>query len=114
MYTISITFDILFAVKIVGIDIDSENVGKLQKHGVPIKNILKFFNQEFLILSDPKHSKNESRFWGFGIVDDERIFIVFTIRANDGILKFRPISARKVHKKEWQVLNEKINGKKDK
>ena len=98
--------------KINGIDVDSDNLLKIQKHGINVNVILKFFNQEFYILSDPNHSRSESRFWGFGVVDNERIFIVFTIRAVSGVLKFRPISARKVHKKEWQVLNEKISVKK--
>ena len=100
--------------KLSGIDIDNENRQKIQKHGISIDTIVRFFSQEFLILNDQKHSKDESRFLGFGIVNEVKILIAFTIRANEGILKFRPISARRVHKKEWKVLNEKISGKKSK
>jgi len=99
-------------VKIHGLNLDDGNLKKLQKHGVSIEIIKKFFSQEFLVLNDPKHSEKETRYIAFAQVNGRNVFVAFSIRAIEGALNFRPISARFAHDDEMEKLYEKISSQK--
>ena len=59
-----------------------------------------FFNEPLLLVSDEKHSQEESRFRALGRTDGERyLFIVFTVRKD----LVRIISARDMNKKEREA-----------
>jgi uncharacterized DUF497 family protein len=61
-----------------------------------------FFNQPLIILDDPKHSQEEQRYAAHGMTDDgRRLHIIFTVRKN----RFRVISARDMHRKEWKFYD---------
>ena len=98
----------LIQVKVAGVDIDDGNSKKITKHGLTVDQVCAFFDSEFFILSDPRHSLRETRFLAFGVVEGVKILVVFTLRAKRGQLLFRPVSARMMHQKEWEVLNEKL------
>ncbi|MBI9021453.1 MAG: BrnT family toxin [Verrucomicrobia bacterium] len=56
-----------------------------------------FFNQPLIILDDPAHSKNETRYAAYGVTNEGRTLMVyFTVRKT----KYRVISARDMHRKE--------------
>ena len=57
---------------------------------------------------DAETSQSETRFFAFDKVEDKILFVVFTLRAVDGVLKTRVISARFAHKKEWEKFYGKI------
>ncbi|WP_413587603.1 BrnT family toxin [Bdellovibrio sp. HCB274] len=94
--------------KIHGFDWDQGNIGKVQKHGLTIKEIEIFLERNPLLYSDIKNSTSETRFFAFDRFGNKILFVVFTIRAIEGVLKFRVISARYAHKKEWEKFNGKI------
>ena len=94
--------------RIHGFDWDQGNIGKVQKHGLTIKEIEMFLEENPLLYSDTKNSTSETRFFAFDQFGDKILFVVFSIRAIDGLLKFRVISARYAHKKEWKKFNGKI------
>jgi uncharacterized DUF497 family protein len=95
--------------KISSFDWDDGNKEKLKKHQVPLESIEDFFaSSKFHIISDQGHSFNETRFVAFGTHEERYLFIVFTFRAQAGILKIRVISARYFHTREARKLYEKI------
>lgn len=98
--------------KISSFDWDEGNVFKLQKHNVPMAIIENFFvNSDFQIVSDYKHNSIEPRFIAFGKFLERHLFIVFTFRASEGVLKIRVISARYAGEKELRSLNEESSKK---
>lgn len=90
--------------KIQGFNWDKGNIEKVQKHGLTIEEI----ENNPLIYPDAENSKSETRFFAFDKVEDKLLFVVFTLRAVDGVLKARVISARYAHKKEWEKFYGKI------
>lgn len=87
---------------------DCANVHKAQKHGLSVEQIEQFFQSNPYICPDLKNSKNESRFLAFDKLGSKILFVAFTLRAVDGILKIRVISARYAHKKEWNKFHGQI------
>ncbi len=89
--------------QIVGFYWDEGNARKsAEKHGVSQAEAEQlFFNQPLLLLPDPKHSQQESRFHALGKTDDKRqLHITFTIRNSAADMFIRVISARDMHRKE--------------
>jgi uncharacterized DUF497 family protein len=87
--------------RVYGFNWDSGNVQKAKKHGLPIEQIEQFFQSSPYIYPDLKNSKKESRFLAFDKLGVKILFVAFTLRAVDGVLRIRVISARYAHKKEW-------------
>jgi len=85
---------------ITGFDWDSGNAEKNESHLVPQSESEQiFFNEPLLILSDEKHSQNETRFHALGRTNDNRLLhVTFTLRKD--LTEIRVISARDMHKKE--------------
>ncbi len=79
VFTFLYLHDIIELMKIQGFSWDKGNIEKVQKHGLSIEEI-----------------------------EDRLLFVVFTLRAVDGVLKARVISARYAHKKEWEKFYGKI------
>jgi uncharacterized DUF497 family protein len=85
---------------ITGFDWDSANAEKNESHLVAQSESEQiFFNEPLLILSDEKHSHNETRFHALGRTNDNRLLhVTFTLRKD--LTEIRVISARDMHKKE--------------
>jgi hypothetical protein len=61
-----------------------------------------FFNAPLLVLKDPRHSSQETRFHALGKTDENRLLhITFTLRGRGE--KIRVISARDMHRKERAI-----------
>lgn len=59
-----------------------------------------FFNTPLIVTDDPKHSREERRYFGLGQTDEDRaLFIAFTMRGE----RIRVISARDMSRKERKV-----------
>ena len=89
--------------KITGFDWDEGNARKsVEKHEVSQAETEQiFFNQPLLVVSDSKHSRDETRFHALGETDDERqLHITFTLRVRTTGVLIRVISARDMHRKE--------------
>ncbi|WP_413292757.1 BrnT family toxin [Bdellovibrio sp. HCB185ZH] len=71
--------------KIQGFDWDQGNIGKVQKHGLSIKEIELFLERNPLLYSDIANSKSETRFFAFDRFGAKILFVVFTIRAIDRV-----------------------------
>lgn len=99
---------VLKLMKIQGFNWDKGNIDKVQKHGLTIEEIENFLENNPLIYPDAENSKRETRFFAFDKQKDKLLFVVFTLRAVDGVLKARVISARYAHKKEWEKFYGKI------
>lgn len=87
--------------KVSGFEWDDGNARKnVDKHAVNrFESEQVFFNQPLLIVTDSKHSQDESRYHALGKTNDGRlIHITFTLRSNDTLI--RVISARDMHRKE--------------
>ncbi|HBE91277.1 MAG TPA: hypothetical protein DDW55_01665 [Gammaproteobacteria bacterium] len=93
-------------VDIKGFDWDEGNYRKNEKHGVSMAEAEQvFFNTPLLMMEDPKHSSQESRYHALGKSDDKRpLHITFTLR-NAGE-KIRVISARDMHRKERVIYEQ--------
>ena len=91
---------------IVGFEWDAGNARKNDKHGVSMAEAEQvFFNAPLLLLEDPAHSQNESRFHALGQTDDGRqLHITFTLRRLGELI--RVISARDMHRKERSVYEQ--------
>ncbi|WP_410468754.1 BrnT family toxin [Bdellovibrio bacteriovorus] len=81
--------------------------GKQAKHGLSAKDIERFFKGQPAYTNDDKHSEIEPRFIAFGQLDSRFIFVAFTVRATNGKLLIRPISARYARENEIRKLYEK-------
>ncbi len=99
---------ILEFMRIQGFSWDKGNIEKVQKHGLTIEEIESFLENNPLIYPDAENSESETRFFAFDRIENKLLFVVFTLRAVDGVLKARVISARYAHKKEWEKFNGKI------
>lgn len=93
-----------------GFDWDDANVAKnWEEHRVtPEEAEDVFFNDPFVLRSDPAHSKIEKRYWALGQTSRRRrLFVAFTIRQN----LIRVISARDMNRRENEVYehHEKAN-----
>ncbi len=87
--------------RITGFDWDGGNACKSEhKHGVSraqAEQVL--FNTSLLLLSDARHSQQESRYHALGRSDEGRLLhLSFTLRRADSLI--RVISARDMHRKE--------------
>jgi hypothetical protein len=83
----------------VGFEWDEGKVGKnWEKHRVgDIECEELFFNQPLIVGADPKHWKQERRFYALGQTDRKRqLFVVFTVRRR----LIRIISAREMTRRE--------------
>ncbi len=89
--------------QVAGFDWDEGNRSKCQKHGVSPAVIEDIFRRPIAVLPDPLHSKSEERFKAIGRTGEGRgIFVVFTFRTRRGKRLIRPISARRMHKREMK------------
>jgi uncharacterized protein len=80
---------------------DEGNWPKCAKHGVSKVEIESVFDFDPGIYSDPDHSGSEQWLRAIGSTAEGRMILVaFTMRAIEGALKLRPVSARSMHKKE--------------
>lgn len=94
--------------RIQGFDWDKGNSDKVKKHGLSIVEIESFILNNPLIYPDQKNSDSEARFFAFDHFNGKLLFVSFTLRAIDGVLMMRIISARYAHKKEWEKFYGKI------
>ena len=79
------------------------NYFKVQKHGLRIEEIERFFDQELFVLADNPHSLEEKRKIAVGSINKRAAFVVFTIRKYGEQVFIRVISARYVHEKEIKI-----------
>ena len=92
-----------------GFDWDIGNGAKCKKHGVSIAEIESLFFGSPLVAPDVLHSSKEQRFRAVGrTINQRHLFIVFTLRKNDGTHLIRPINARYMHTKEIQAHEKEI------
>jgi len=86
--------------KIIGFDWDEGNARKNEQHSVTQAEAEQvFFNVPLLILPDPRHSEEESRFHALGTTHEgRRLHLTFTLRNEEQLI--RVISARDMHRKE--------------
>lgn len=98
----------MIKIKALGFDWDAGNRNKCRKHGLDPLEIEEFFKQENLYITpDYKHSEKETRYLAAGRSKKGRhMFVVFTLREDNGDLLIRPISARYMHKKEAKKYEE--------
>ena len=93
--------------KTVLLNIDDGNKQKLQKHGLTIEQIKKFFQSNPSYTKDEAHSSDEEeRYLAFGPFEDGFMFVAFTHRVIKKKLYYRPISARLARAKEVKRLYE--------
>jgi uncharacterized DUF497 family protein len=90
----------------INLDIDENNEKKLQKHGLKIEEIKKFFQSNPSYRKDTAHSVDEPRYIAFGPFEDFFMFVSFTTRIKNGKKLLRPISARKAREREIRRLYE--------
>lgn len=85
---------------ITGFNWDAGNAQKNESHAVAQSECEQIFlNEPLLILSDEKHSHNESRYHALGQTNNNRLLhVTFTLRKD--LTEIRVISARDMHKKE--------------
>jgi hypothetical protein len=86
---------------VTGFDWDAGNREKCQKHGVSLAVIEAMFQNAPLVTPDPRHSKAETRYLAIGAAAGaRRDFLAFTFRHSAHGLLIRPISARYMHQRE--------------
>jgi len=93
--------------KVVGFDWDAGNERKSSdKHGVGQSEAEQiFFNAPLLLLSDTRHSQEESRCHALGRTDSDRyLHVTFTLRGAGTLI--RVISARDMHRKERAIYEQ--------
>ena len=87
--------------QVTGFGWDQGNARKsADKHGVSQAEAERiFFNEPLLVLPDPKHRQQESRYHALGTTDGSRgLHITFILRASGALI--RVISARDMPRKE--------------
>jgi uncharacterized DUF497 family protein len=90
-----------------GFDWDAGNREKCRKHGVLLAEVEGVFAMQPAVRPDLAHSQEEARFLAIGrSLAGRHVFIVFTVRGRDGGRYVRPISARFMHQKEIENLEE--------
>ena len=89
-----------------GFDWDEGNARKNEKHGVSQSEAEEvFFNQPLLLLEDPRHGGQESRYHALGKTHEgRRLHISFTLRETGTLI--RVISARDMHRKERSIYEQ--------
>jgi hypothetical protein len=97
--------------KVDGFDWDNGNIEKCQKHGLDIRLIEDVFALNPLVVPDESYSQKEPRFIALGAYGDKWVFVAFTIRAIEGKMFYRVISARFAREKEVRKIYEKIKKK---
>jgi|TARA_R110001592_G_scaffold338788_1_gene626135 hypothetical protein len=93
--------------QVTGFDWDAGNERKsAEKHSVSrFEAEQVFFNQPLLILADPKHSQDETRYHALGKTNETRqLHITFTLRSAETLI--RVISARDMHRKERNIYEQ--------
>jgi uncharacterized DUF497 family protein len=94
-------------VRAAGIEWDSGNRDKCQKHGVSLATVESLFHRPLAVFPDPAHSEDEERFKAIGRTDEGRsVLIVFTLRTERIESFIRPISARYMHQREVDYYEE--------
>ena len=94
---------------IVGFDWDTGNARKsADKHSVSQPEAEQvFLNQPLLIIPDPRHSRDETRFHALGTTDAGRwLHVTFTIRTRAMAKLIRVISARDMHRRERTIYGQ--------
>jgi uncharacterized DUF497 family protein len=93
---------------IAGFDWDAGNLAKCRKHGVSIGEIETLFEGTPRIAPTLKHAGSEDRFLAVGRTAAGRgLFVIFMFRMVDATMRIRPISARYMHKKEFDAYETK-------
>jgi uncharacterized protein len=90
--------------QIAGFDWDDGNSRKsADKHEVSQAEAESiFFNDPLIVVEDARHSETEQRLHALGKTAQNRLLhISFTVRQNGTMI--RVISARDMHRKEWQI-----------
>ena len=88
-----------------GFEWDEGNIHKCQKHGLSISEIEDFFyNGNFVVGPDIKHSAKEKRFFAVGRTSAGRAILAVFVERNNFI---RPVSIRYMHVKEWRLYEKK-------
>lgn len=83
---------------------DAGNWPKCGKHGVSREEIEYVLSRDPQVLPDRFPVEQEARFNAVGLnAEGRHVFIVFTVREQDGKTAFRPISARYMHQKEIEA-----------
>jgi uncharacterized DUF497 family protein len=98
----------MITIQAAGVEWDTGNMEKCQKHGLSLDEIEDFFKQENLYMApDIRHSQDEQRFLAAGkSLNGRHMFVVFTLRRKDGDYLIRPISARYMHEREARKYDE--------
>ncbi len=93
-----------------GFDWDAGNVDKCQRHGVSIPEIEEVLARGAqLIVPDVKNSDGDPRYIVIGKTGLGRhLFVVFTLRELEEVVRLRPISARYMHRKEIEKYEQEI------
>jgi uncharacterized DUF497 family protein len=88
---------------VVGFDWDEGNRTKCRKHGVSIAEIEALLGGNPRVAPDLRHSAEEDRFIAVGRNAEGRaLFAAFTFRTREGERLIRPVSARCMHRKEFE------------
>lgn len=87
-----------------GFQWDEGNWPKCSKHGVSRREIEDLFTRgDPRVHPDPRHSTSEARFFAIGSSAKGRwVFVVFILRRVEGSTLLRPLSARYMHRKEFE------------
>lgn len=86
-----------------GFDWDDGNWPKCAAHGLARHEIEDVFKHEPMVLPD-RGSHDEARYNAVGrSAEGRHVFVVFTMRRKAGVLLIRPISARRMHRKEIET-----------
>jgi uncharacterized DUF497 family protein len=92
-----------------GFDWDEGNIEKCQRHGVSIDEIELLFSNLLGVVPDIAHSKLERRFQAMGRLKTGKcIFVAFTWRYKSEQAVIRPISARYMHKEEFEIYEKAL------
>lgn len=66
----------------------------IRKHGISLSRALEV--QLLAVKPDDRHDYGETRYQGYGLLDEQYVCLVFTYRGS----AIRPISLRRAHQKE--------------
>jgi uncharacterized DUF497 family protein len=93
-----------------GFDWDDRNRNKiLSQHGVSPVLVESMFSRPFLSWQDRVHSAYEPRFLAVGPdLDGRMLMVVLPIRTIEDLDLIRPISARRMHPKEWERYEKNV------
>lgn len=91
-----------------GFEWDDGNRKHCQKHGLSLKQIEHFLQQDNLLVApDVLHAQQEERYLAIGRARTGKpMLVVFTLRRVDETVWLRPISARYMHDKEARRYEE--------